>query len=84
MSFKLKNDTLSVHVLNVGDGDSLVVELPEEEGVRSHIVVDCARADKTIDYLQKLGDSAQADGCHASAFRSHKRVTNGNGKIRQD
>lgn len=55
MSVKLKNDTLSLHVLNVGDGDSIVIELPKEDGNRCHIVVDCARADKTIDYLQKLG-----------------------------
>lgn len=55
MSVQLKDDTLSLHVLNVGDGDSLVIELPKAGGSRCHIVVDCARADKTIDYLQKLG-----------------------------
>jgi beta-lactamase superfamily II metal-dependent hydrolase len=58
MSFKLKDDTLSVHVLNVGDGDSLVVEFPKQDGVRCHMVVDCAKADKTIDYLQKLEATA--------------------------
>ena len=54
MSVELKDDTLSLHILNVGDGDSLVIELPKEGDSRSHIVVDCARADKTIDYLKKL------------------------------
>ncbi|MFH2111193.1 MAG: MBL fold metallo-hydrolase [Candidatus Bathyarchaeota archaeon] len=55
MSVDLKADTLSVHVLNVGDGDSIVVELPEERGSRSHIVVDCKRGDKSIKYLKQLG-----------------------------
>jgi beta-lactamase superfamily II metal-dependent hydrolase len=55
MSVQLKDDTLSLHILNVGDGDSLVIELPKEGNTRSHIVVDCARGDKTIDYLKKLG-----------------------------
>ena len=55
--YKLKEDTLSLHVLNVGNGDSLVVELPKEENqtTRSHIIVDCFKAEKTLDYLNKLG-----------------------------
>jgi competence protein ComEC len=57
LSVELKDDALSLHVLNVGDGDSLVIELPKEGGTRSHIVVDCARGDKTIDYLEKLGST---------------------------
>ena len=55
MSAQLKDDTLSLHVLNVGDGDSLVVEFPKVDGVRCHMVVDCAKAKKTIEYLQALG-----------------------------
>jgi len=50
----LRPDTLSVHVLNVGDGDSIVVELPEEEGMRSHLVVDCYEGNKTTEYLRRL------------------------------
>jgi len=55
VSVRLKAETLSVHVLNVGDGDSIVVELPEEGGSCSHIVVDCKRGYKTIEYLKRLG-----------------------------
>lgn len=57
MSVKLKDDTLSLHILNVGDGDSLIIELPKEKNEinRSHIVVDCYLAKKTIEYLDKLG-----------------------------
>jgi len=55
LSMRLGADTLSVHVLNVGDGDSIVVELPEAGGSRSHMVVDCKRGDKTIEYLKRLG-----------------------------
>jgi beta-lactamase superfamily II metal-dependent hydrolase len=50
----LHKDTLSVHILNVGDGDSVVVELPEEAGSRSHLVIDCYDGDKTTEYLEKL------------------------------
>lgn len=53
---KLKDDMLTLHILNVGDGDSLVVELPKDQSnTRSYIVVDCNDASKTIDYLEKLG-----------------------------
>ena len=48
---------MSVHVLNVGNGDSIIVELPEVNGSRSHIVVDCKRKKKTIDYLGNLDAS---------------------------
>lgn len=50
----LHPDTLSVHILNVRDGDSIVVELPEEGGARSHLVVDCYKGSKTIEYLRRL------------------------------
>ena len=50
----LGSSTLSIHVLNVGDGDSIVVELPEENGIHTHLVIDCYRADKTIKYLEAL------------------------------
>jgi beta-lactamase superfamily II metal-dependent hydrolase len=50
----LHKDTLSVHILNVGDGDSIVVELPEEASSRSHLVIDCYIGNKTIEYLKKL------------------------------
>jgi beta-lactamase superfamily II metal-dependent hydrolase len=47
--------SLRVHVLNVGDGDSIIVEFPEVNGNRRYGVVDCSNATKTIDYLKKLG-----------------------------
>jgi len=46
---------LSIHVLNIGDGDSVVIELPKEGNERSHIVVDSSRGGKTLKCLEKLG-----------------------------
>ena len=46
--------TLLIHILNVGHGDTIIVELPEVDNNRSYIVVDCYLADKTIDYLNNL------------------------------
>ena len=40
MPVTLERETLSVHILNVGDGDAIVIELPEVGGDRGHIVVD--------------------------------------------
>ncbi|MFW9991771.1 MAG: ComEC/Rec2 family competence protein [Candidatus Odinarchaeota archaeon] len=48
-------ETLIIHFLNVGHGDTVIIELPEVEGKRPCIVVDCYLADKTIDYLKVLG-----------------------------
>lgn len=55
MTVNLAPDTLSIHVLNVGNGDSIVIELPEANGERAYIVVDSKRAGKTNDYLDDLG-----------------------------
>jgi beta-lactamase superfamily II metal-dependent hydrolase len=55
MTIKLTPTTLSIHVLNVGNGDSIIVELPELNGERAYIVVDSKRIDKTVDYLSDLG-----------------------------
>lgn len=55
MTVTLTSDTLSVHVLNVGNGDSIIIELPEVNGERSYIVIDSKRKDKTINYLEDLG-----------------------------
>ncbi len=45
---------LRIHVLNVGDGDNIIIEFPEVNGERKYGIVDCYDYTKTIDYLQKL------------------------------
>ncbi len=55
MPVQLDKDTLSVHILNVGDGDAIVIELPEMNGERGHIVVDSFLGWKTVNYLNTLG-----------------------------
>ncbi len=51
----LEPSMLSVHILSVGDGDAIVIELPkEEDGSRHHIVVDSYKGQKTVDYLHAL------------------------------
>jgi beta-lactamase superfamily II metal-dependent hydrolase len=55
MPVKLESDTLSVHILNVGDGDAIIIELPEVNGERGHIVVDSYLGWKTVNYLHALG-----------------------------
>ena len=52
---QLKKDTLSIHILRVGDGDSIVIELPEQNGVREHGLVDAYLQGKTLNYVQDLG-----------------------------
>ena len=51
----IRPESLRVHVLNVGDGDAIVIEFPEVNGSRRYGVVDCYSSSKTIDYLGKLG-----------------------------
>jgi len=47
---------LLIHLLNVGNGDSIIVETPEDEtGERATIIVDCHKGDKTKKYLEFLG-----------------------------
>ena len=51
----LKDDTLSVHILRVGDADSIIVELPKQGGERGHIMVDAYLQNKTLQYVKDLG-----------------------------
>ena len=52
----VKPESLCVHVLNVGDGDSIVLQFPADvNGRRKFALVDCYKSKKTIDYLKKLG-----------------------------
>ncbi len=51
----LESSMLSVHILRVGDGDAVVIELPKDaDGSRHHIVVDSYNGPKTVDYLKRL------------------------------
>ena len=51
----LKDSTLSLVVLNVGDGDSIIIRFPFKYGEKACAVVDCYNADKTIAALKALG-----------------------------
>jgi beta-lactamase superfamily II metal-dependent hydrolase len=54
------DDTMFVHVLNVGHGDAIIVELPKVDTRRAYIVVDCYIAWKTLNYLKFL-DAKELD-----------------------
>lgn len=52
-----KQENLSVIVLNVGDGDAILIKFPTEfdnEGTKKVAVVDCYNGDKAISALEKL------------------------------
>ena len=51
----LKDSTLSVTVLNVGDGDAIIIRFPFKYGKKACAVVDCYNAEKTIAALEALG-----------------------------
>lgn len=51
----VRPESLCVHVLNVGDGDNIVIQFPEVNGTRKFAIVDCYNQNKTLDYLNKLG-----------------------------
>lgn len=52
---KIKDESLAVAMLNVGDGDAVVVRFPPAHGNKTGAVVDCYKADKTIAAIQALG-----------------------------
>jgi len=45
------NNELVVHVLNVGDGDDIIIDFPGAPGQRRYAVVDCYNGVKTVKYL---------------------------------
>ncbi len=54
----IEDDELLLHVLNVGRGDTLVVELPvDAQGLRSYGVVDCFDFEKLASYLDGLREN---------------------------
>ncbi|NHJ41431.1 MAG: MBL fold metallo-hydrolase [Asgard group archaeon] len=48
------NDSLTITILDVGDGDSIIVQLPEINTFE-HMVIDCKKSTTTKDWLKKLG-----------------------------
>jgi beta-lactamase superfamily II metal-dependent hydrolase len=52
----VNDEDLLFHILNVGDGDNIIVEFPKdaELGMRFYGIVDCYDADKTMGYIEKL------------------------------
>ena len=55
MSNQNERSNLVIHFLNVGLGDNIVIQFPEDEnGNRRYGLVDCRKGAKTLDYLDKL------------------------------
>ncbi len=55
MAEPIQSQDMVIHVLNVGFGDTIVVELPaNEQGLRRYGLVDCCRAEKLRAYLERL------------------------------
>ena len=51
----VKKEDLVVHILNVGHGDAIIIELPRNaQGKRVLGIVDCYKKTKTWEYLNKL------------------------------
>ena len=54
---------LIFHFLNVGSGDTIIIELPEDkDGKRLLGIVDCYKGAKTFEYLTKLNALRPYDG----------------------
>ncbi|MFW9795417.1 MAG: ComEC/Rec2 family competence protein [Candidatus Thorarchaeota archaeon] len=52
-------DSLLVFILKVGDGDSIIVQLPNPD-TNGHMVIDCKRAKDTTDWLRAINASRLA------------------------
>lgn len=75
----MKNSTMSVVTLNVGDGDAIIVRFPKRQGDDvSCAVVDCYKADKTFQALKALGAKTIPFIC---ATHPHSDHTRGIGKL---
>lgn len=63
MSTKIKTEDLVFHFLNVGFGDTAVIELtPNTSGERLLGIVDCRDGDKTRNYVKQLKQIRADDG----------------------
>ena len=69
----LRARTLALFLLNVGDGDSIIVRFPVENGKRACAVIDCNNAGKTIDALQKIGLDEVALVCATHPHYDHTK-----------
>lgn len=55
MTRPIEPDDLVIHFLNVGFGDNIVIQFPEDNnGNRKYGLVDCKNGTKTLNYLDKL------------------------------
>ncbi|MBN2336094.1 hypothetical protein JXL21_11090 [Candidatus Bathyarchaeota archaeon] len=62
MTLDVKPEDLVFHFLNVGFGDNIIVEFPEDaKGMRSYGIVDCCDYDKTYGYLDALEKKRPGD-----------------------
>lgn len=50
----MTKNTLAVIVLNVGDGDAIIIKFPDQNGKKACAVVDCYNSTKTIAALEAL------------------------------
>jgi len=75
---KIGPETLGIIVLNVGDGDAVIIVFPSPAGKRLVAVVDCYSAEKTIAALEELRPSAVAFLC---ATHPHYDHTAGMGEL---
>ena len=52
----IRDRDLIFHILNVGDGDNIIVELPmnKDNGKRPIGIIDCYKYQKTVDYIEKI------------------------------
>ncbi len=76
---QLKNNTLSLITLNVGDGDAIILRFPKRQGEEvSCAVIDCYNSEKTFQALKALGTKKIHFIC---ATHPHSDHTKGLGKL---
>ena len=69
----LKAGTLAIFLLNVGDGDAIIVKFPDENGQKTCAVIDCYDAGKTIAALQKIKPHKIAFICATHPHYDHTK-----------
>jgi beta-lactamase superfamily II metal-dependent hydrolase len=66
-------DDLVLYILNVGDGDSMVLQFPDEGNGRAYAVVDSNAGNKTVSLLDTLGATSLAFVCGTHPHVDHIR-----------